>query len=227
MRSVSQSCFPVPRSSRFRHSYRGSFVLDLHVTLHGEHYTYGRKLALLLALQRQADFLYSDADVVLFRQPDLILETLRGPSAVGLFMQEPNCRSVDPWVTETAVRLGLPWHNDLNSGLLWVPRDSLDLVLVERLLADWRPAFFHRVAEQTILGVLMASNGALGLPPADYVVSNQGMFFWQRDGIDYERIVVRHFVGNVRHLLYRTALPRLLAMNRRESSRRDDASTLC
>ena len=181
-----------------------------------EHYTYARKLSLLLALQREGDFLYSDADVALFRRPDLILEALRTPGAPGLFMQEPDCYCVDPWVAETAARLGLPRHNDLNSGLLWVPRGSLDPALVERLLADWQPAFFHRVAEQTILGVLMAVNGARGLPPEEYAVSNEGMFFWQRDGIDYERAVARHFVGNVRHLLYRTAWPRLLAKNRRE-----------
>ncbi len=39
------------------------------------HYTYARKLSLLLALQREGDFLYADADVALFRSPDLILET--------------------------------------------------------------------------------------------------------------------------------------------------------
>ena len=72
------------------------------------------------------------------------------------------------------------------------------------------------MAEQTLLGVLMAVNGARGLPPEEYAVSNDGMFFWQPDRIDYERVVARHFVGNVRHLLYRTAWPRLLAKNRRE-----------
>lgn len=180
------------------------------------HYTYAGKLALLLALQREGDFLYSDADVAVFRRPDLILETIRSVSAPGLYMQEPGCYCVDPWVADTAARLRLPRENDLNSGLLWIRQGSLDAALVERLLADWQPAFFHRVAEQTILGVLMAVNSARGLPPDEYVVSNDGMFFWHADGIEYERIVARHFVGNVRHLLYRTAWPRLLAKNRNE-----------
>lgn len=183
-----------------------------------EHYTYAGKLSLLLALQREGDFLYSDADVAVFRRPDLILEALRSPGeGPGLYMQEPGCFCVDPWVAETASRLGLPRNNDLNSGLLWVRRDSLDGALVERLLEEWQPAFFHRVSEQTILGVLTAVNGARGLPPEEYVVSNDGMFFWNGDAIEYERIVARHFVGNVRHLLYRTAWPRLLAKNRREA----------
>ncbi len=181
-----------------------------------EHYTYARKLSLLLALQREGDFLYSDADVAVFRRPDLIMETVRLPSVPGLYMQEPGCYCVDPWMAESAARLGLPRENDLNSGLLLVRRDSLDTALAERLLVDWQPAFFHRVAEQTLLSVLMAVNGAKALPPEQYVVSNDGMFFWQGDDIDYERIVARHFMGNVRHLLYLTAWPRLLAMNRRE-----------
>ena len=181
------------------------------------HYTYARKLSLLLALQREGDFLYADADVALFRRPDLILETIRTPGAPPLFMQEPNCWSIDPWVVETAARLGLPRHNDLNSGLLWVPRGSLDTALVERFLADWEPRFSYRVAEQTLLGVLMAVNGAQGLPPEEYVVSNDGMFFWMKDEIDYRRIVARHFVGTVRHLLYRTGWPILLEESRREA----------
>ena len=181
------------------------------------HYTYARKLSLLLALQREGDFLYADADVALFRRPDLILETIRTPDAPALFMQEPGCWCIDPWVVERAERLGLPRHNDLNSGLLWVPRGSLDVDLVERFLEDWEPRFSYRVAEQTLLSVLMAVNGAQGLPPEEYVVSNDGMFFWMRDEIDYGRIVARHFVGNVRHLLYRTGWPLLLEESRREA----------
>jgi hypothetical protein len=180
-------------------------------------YTYARKLSLLLALQREGDFLYADADVALFRRPDLILEAIRTPGAPGLFMQEPECWCVDPWVVETAQRLGLPRHNDLNSGLLWIPRGSLDTGLVERFLTDWKPQFHFRAAEQTLLSVLMAVNGAQGLPPREYVVSNEGMFFWIPDEIDYGRIVARHFVGNVRHLLYRTAMPLLLEESRREA----------
>jgi hypothetical protein len=182
-----------------------------------KHYTYARKLALLLALQREEDFLYADADVALFHRPDLILETIRTPGAPALFMQEPGCWCIDPWVVKTAERLNLPRHQDLNSGLLWAPRGSLDTEIVERFLADWQPEYFHRVTEQTLLSVLMAVNGARALPPEEYVVSSDGMYFWMRDGIDYGKIVARHFVGNVRHLLYRTGWPRLLAESRREA----------
>lgn len=181
------------------------------------HYTYARKLSLLLALQREGDFLYVDADVVLFRRPDVILETIGRAGSPALFMQEPYCWSVDPWVVERAKQLGLPRHNDLNSGLLWLPQGSLDIELVERFLAEWEPRFSYRVAEQTLLGVLMAVNGAQGLPPEEYVVSTDGMFFWIPDGIDYGRIVARHFVGPVRHLLYRTGMPLLLEESRREA----------
>ena len=183
-----------------------------------DHYTYARKLALLVALQKKGDFLYSDADIVAFRRPAALIEAIENPGSADLFMEETSCYCVDPWVAETAARLNLPRHNDLNSGLLWVRRDSLDLAAAERLLTEWRPEFGHRVAEQTIIGVLMAVNGARALPPEAYVVSNDGMFFWQRDRTDYDRIVARHYVGNVRHLLYRAALPRLAAAARRPAA---------
>jgi hypothetical protein len=120
-------------------------------------------------------------------------------------------------VVERAKSLGLPRHNDLNSGLLWVPRGSLEAALVEKLLEGWEPRFHFRVAEQTLLSVLMAVNGARGLPPEQYVVSDKGMFFWIPDEIDYGRITARHFVGSVRHLLYRTGWPLLLEESRREA----------
>jgi hypothetical protein len=178
-----------------------------------DHHVLARKLALLIALQRDADFLYSDCDVVVFRRPDMILEAIRGSIRTGLYMMELGSDYfVDPWIAETAAKIQLAHHRHLNSGLLWILQDSLRVDVIERLLSDWHPKFSHRSAEQSILGVLMALNNARPLPPDDYVVSNDGMFFWQRDRVDYTRITARHYVGNVRHLLYRKALPRLLEM---------------
>ncbi len=174
---------------------------------------FARKLALLVTLQTQGDFLYSDADLLAFRRPDEILYALMDPRCPGLFMEEP-CESceVDPWVAQIAERLGLPRNNHLNSGLLFVRRGSFDLGVLERILADWRPEFSHRAAEQTIISVLMALNSAHALPDDQYVVSEEGRYFWQRDGIDYREIVARHFVGHVRHLLYKTGLQQLQAV---------------
>jgi hypothetical protein len=182
-----------------------------------DHYVYARKLALLTILQKDMDFLYSDCDVVVFRRPDLILEAINGSLRTGLYMMELGSDySVDPWIAEMATKIQLPHHRHLNSGLLWILQDSLRVDVIERLLSQWDPKFSHRCAEQSILGVLMALNDARPLPPDVYVVSNDGMFFWQRDRVDYNRIIARHYVGNVRHLLYQTALPRLLLETERD-----------
>jgi hypothetical protein len=204
---ASLSCLPRFLEKNFNASPTFARFLD--------RYVYARKLALLTTLQRDGDFLYSDCDVVAFRRPDLVLEVIKGSVRSGLYMMELGSDYfVDPWIAEKAARIRLPHHRGLNSGLLWVLQDSLHVDVIERLLNDWNPKFSHRTAEQTILGVVMAVNSARPLPADVYVVSNDGMFFWQRDTVDYSRIIARHYVGNVRHLLYQTALPRLLEMAR-------------
>src|SRR5262249_31942641 len=143
-----------------------------------------------------------------------ILETIRTSGAPPLFMQEPFCWSIDQWVVKRAAELGLPHHNDLNSGLLWIPRGSLDTALVERFLETWRPEDSYRVAEQTLLAVLWPVNGPRALPRDESVVSNDAFFFWTPNRIVSRCFVARHFVGNVRHLLYRTGWPLLLKESR-------------
>lgn len=178
------------------------------------HYPYARKLALLTTLQQEKSFLYADADVVAFREPTLIVQSLRDGGPL-LFMEEKGCWCVDPWVVAKAERLGLPRHNDLNSGLLRITRGSLDLTAMERLLEDWTPDAFHRVAEQTIISVLMPLAGAQPLPAEEYLLNTEGCLFWQKDIPSYDAIVARHFVGSVRHLLYLKGLPILAAQARR------------
>ena len=65
-------------------------------------------------------------------------------------------------------------------------------------------------AEQTILGVLFAASQATPLPEVDYLVSGQGMHFWEKD-LDCRDLTVRHYVGNVRHRMYAHAYPYIAA----------------
>jgi hypothetical protein len=178
-----------------------------------ENHLFALKLALLLALQKTTSCLYSDCDVLAFRTPTALIRAIEqgSPSA---YIVDPSARTdstySDPWITARAEELGLPRVKDINGGLLWIARGSLDAPLVERLLAGWTPAVNGHFAEQTILGVLFAANGAHPLPETDYVVSGQGMHFWEHD-LDCAQITVRHYVGNVRHRMYAHAYPSLAA----------------
>lgn len=175
-------------------------------------YRYARKLALLLHLQKVGPVLYADSDVLVFRQPDILIAKLEAgkPNA---YMADPGARSdqtyVDPWVRAQAEKLGLPCILDFNSGLLWIGQGTLDSTVVERLLTGWHPGVYYHFAEQTILAVLFGVNHAQSLPENDYVLSAEGMHFWERD-LPCGELTVRHYMGLVRHRMYSHAYSFLL-----------------
>ncbi len=179
-------------------------------------YRYARKLALILHLQKHAPVLYTDSDVLAFRRPDALIAALEN-GHTGAYMADPGARRdqtcVDPWVRAQAAKLGLPCVTDLNSGLLWVPQGGVDPALVELLLTGWHPGVYYHFAEQTIFAVLFGVNGAQPLPERDYVLSAQGMHFWEKD-LPCEHLTVRHYVGLVRHRMYAHAYPHLLRQSK-------------
>jgi hypothetical protein len=178
-----------------------------------EHHRFALKLALLLELQKTTCLLYSDCDVLAFHPPETMIRLI-GQGTTSAYIVDPAARTDstyrDPWIGERAEALSLPRINDINGGLLWIARNGLDAALVERLLAGWTPAVNGHFAEQTILGVLFAANHAVPLPEAEYVVSGQGMHFWESD-LACAQLTVRHYVGNVRHRMYAHAYPSIAA----------------
>ena len=175
-------------------------------------YRYARKLSLILHLQQTSPVLYTDSDVIAFRRPDALLTAIEANIA-GAYIADPGSRTdqtcVDPWIRGQAAKLSLPCVTDLNSGLLWMPRGSIDPGLVERLLTGWHAGVYYHFAEQTILAVLFGASGAQPLPEKDYVLSGQGMHFWEQD-LPCDGFTVRHYVGLVRHRMYSHAYPFLL-----------------
>jgi len=178
-----------------------------------ENHWFAPKLALLIELQQTTSFLYSDCDVLAFQTPQAIIDTIeRGtPNAYNV---DPAARhdrtNVDRWINERAAQLSLTGAPDFNSGLLWITQGSLDSGLFEQLLTGWTHAVDSHFAEQTILGVLFAASQATPLPEVDYLVSGQGMHFWEKD-LDCRDLTVRHYVGNVRHRMYAHAYPYIAA----------------
>jgi len=175
-------------------------------------YRYARKLSLILHLQQTSPVLYSDSDVIAFHRPDALIAAIAaiGATTAGAYLTDPGSRSdqtcVDPWIRGQAAKLSLPCVTDLNSGVLWMPRGSIDPALVERLLTGWHAGVYYHFAEQTILAVLFGASGATPLPEKDYVLSGQGMHFWERD-LPCDELTVRHYVGLVRHRMYSSAYP--------------------
>ena len=175
----------------------------------------GRKLAVLLEGQERSGILYVDSDVLLFRYPSELAESMRrgGPARYNLEDGELNG---DARLVAHARREGWPAPASLNAGLLFIPRGVLSIPQAERLLAggEFDPASWF--VEQTMVALLLTAAGAEPLPGERYVVSTQGQFYGDADR-DYGQIVTRHFTTPVRHLMYARGMPLLWRQWREKS----------
>lgn len=68
----------------------------------------------------------------------------------------------------------------------------------------------HFFMEQAVFAALSSEAASREADPEKYVVSGIGAKFWKSD-IDYSGVVVRHYVGNVRHRLYTSGYPRVIS----------------
>jgi len=159
----------------------------------------GTKLAILIHLQTRLDVLYSDSDVLVFDRPSNLNDNIR--NQLPCYNIESEQSAYDVRMIEHGASLGLSPRERFNSGLMYIPQNSLDVMRAEELIANWNPNFFSWFTEQTALALLMRLAGAVPLPTDRYVVSNQRQFWWQED-VDYSRVHTRHFTGTTRHLLY-------------------------
>jgi hypothetical protein len=169
------------------------------------HHPFANKLRLILAFQQSDAVLYSDSDVLTLNEPIELLDHISARAARPAYMQgEARCE--DPWVVARTAALGLRLNPHLNSGLLWIPRGSLDGRLAEMILGPWHPPAVNHFTEQNTLAALIEQCDGLGLPMDRYVANAQRMFYFEQD-VDYGRLACRHFVNLVRYLMYSKGLP--------------------
>jgi hypothetical protein len=165
---------------------------------------FGKVFLVKLSLQQKNDILFSDPDILVFSDPVEIRENLK--HGQGFYCNEPGCSSFDPWIFERAKTLSIQPIRNFNSGLLYMPKNYLPSSLCYELMKGWTAEISHYFTEQSLFDVMMSASGAKALPVSEYVVNSQGMWFWQQD-IDYTKVKVRHFVGNVRQRMYLYGYP--------------------
>ena len=163
----------------------------------------GTKLVLTLALQAESDLLYSDSDVLVFNNPQILATRITG--RVPSYNQEEHSTSYDPAMIAAGERTGMRPADRVNSGLFFLPRQSIPLERAEVLIREWRPGGHSWFSEQAAMALLLNEIGGDPLPANTYVVSNARQFWWQKD-VDYGAIHTRHFTGPTRHLLYSKGL---------------------
>jgi hypothetical protein len=180
-------------------------------------YPMGRKLGLMLALSERRSFLFSDHDVLAFNFPVELLSLAE--NEIPCYIPEEREGNSDPALVEICNCLGLDYFTKFNSGLLYVPHNSLSVDLAVRLLAGWHLPPTSWFTEQTVLSVLMREANAQSLSPSQYVVSNRRQFYWEKD-VDYGNIAARHFTGTVRHVMYSAGIPEILRQAKQLNNRR-------
>lgn len=182
----------------------------------GDYHPMGRKLATILSLQQKYNLLYSDADILCFGEMPEISQALKTNSEIGLYLQDIGKVQIEPITLERVHSLGLEYASTINVGFLYIPQNSLEIGIAEKLLDDqkeissWFP-------DTMILSVLMQQAKAKPLPRSRYVVSAQRQFYFEED-VCYDKIAVRHFITPVRHLMYSKGMPKLLPQLQRQNS---------
>jgi hypothetical protein len=171
----------------------------------------GKKAALVAALSLDGPSLYSDSDVLAFNRPEQLITALE--AGRHLHMLDRYGSNFAPAVLEAIRAKGLPLADQLNSGLLLLPKGGLDLAALERFLEGfdaWERLRESWFSEQTLLGMAMSLAGSTPFDQDDYVVSLDRQFVFEKD-VDYAGIAARHFTGPVRHVMYLKGIPWLLA----------------
>lgn len=176
------------------------------VSTYARSHPLGRKLAAILHFHESSHVLYSDDDILAFRPLTEIDAALRDGVPVNRYMREHGGNmAVDPCISQGALANGMSWVTDLNAGFAMVRRNSLDPKLCERVLAASPPSdgWF---AETLLFAVLLARSPHQPFPDTTYITNTQRQFYFEQD-VDYDKIVLRHFVTPVRHLMYSRGMP--------------------
>lgn len=161
-----------------------------------------RKVIDVLALATTPTILYFDSDVLFFARPVELFDSVsQSASAAALrFMNDTNQSTVIS--VETARSLGLSMMPMLNSGLLRVHRDSIDLEKFEHWLGIDQVANGGYFTEQTLWALMAANVGATPLS-SRYVLGDS-------PPCDSPPIAI-HYTSPTRALFYDVGIPTLIA----------------
>lgn len=168
---------------------------------------YGRKLGVIIDKSLSHNLIYSDDDVLIFRRPLDIVDAVNKLDKIRYNYEYT--ASYNSFLAKRGIRYGVNIERGFNSGLMCIPKQSLDLELLNDLLENWDEMPPHYYNEQTLMAMLATKFGKEPLDPVKYVTTWKGMWFWE-SGIEYDGIVGRHYMGTVRHLLYTEGFPRIL-----------------
>ena len=166
-----------------------------------------RKMAIQAVENREKAVLYMDADILFFKKPEEIITSIQTGEGVWHVDAHEGLRADEKLMGEVR-RRGIPYLENYNSGLLFLSKGSLTCEMIEPWIS---PDLCNPDAwfiDQTILAILLPKLQSKLLPMDRYVVSCRRQFYFEEDHPERE-MVMRHYMGPVRHLMHSKGIPRL------------------
>lgn len=183
-------------------------------------HTFGRKLAILNALNQQSGVIYIDSDILFYGRSETVMTEARSGTIARpkITLTAGGGYTTVGRVVDIAGARGITIPAGYNSGFFLAPRHALDAAWLDDILSQARgddagasqPAHagtWDFFTEQSIVGASLARLPHDVLPTDTFVNSNDGMIVFWVDGTRYDTIVMRHFFSNVRHHLYLAGMP--------------------
>lgn len=172
-----------------------------------KHHIFARKTSIILHEQNGSNVLFTDPDILVFRAPVEVVRHLKAGSCCH--QVDSLSWAFDPWLKEKGASLGLEHDRKFNSGIMAIPKGSLDNQLITHLFEGYRTAPYHRNTGQTLFSILLTRCGSVPLPEATYTCQIPE-FHNTRDRLNNDDLVLRHYTGPVRHVMYQNGIPYLL-----------------
>ena len=164
-----------------------------------------RKLIDPVVIGRAEYLLLLDTDILFFATPQEMLDTVADRTPISQFN-----RDIKSWYNITPAdaksRYGIDLLERINAGCGLVPRASIDLGLLEQLLADPDMHSIPWLTEQTAQALLASKFGVRHLPDTYLVATTPGL-----TTADGRPLIAKHYPGHPRRYLYQEGMPQVLS----------------
>ena len=161
---------------------------------------FGRKLALLLELSTRESYIFSDPDVIVFKRPIEILKNFE--TGTNSYLNDPY-----PWIdmpdklSAFSDTKKIKLFNGFNSGVLTVKKNSLSLNLCKEIINECKDDLKFHFFEQCVMCLLQTNAGAIMLNSNNYFTQDKDALLGKPHP-DFNELVLRHYIGTVRHKMY-------------------------
>lgn len=164
----------------------------------------GLKLSFILASSMEGRQLFTDSDILWFRDPMDMIENWSCPEGLAIGIEE-GCSLNESLAKKYAQELFTA--TGPNSGLVWSVRDLTTIPALREILETACEKPTHEFNEQTVLGILVSKYGRW-LPSSVCLTAFDDAFKFNHCRVWDNGYAARHYVRFMRHQFFRDAISR-------------------